>query len=56
MFFYGITFNVREGNMKVKVNDVVLNYDVSGTGYPIILLHGNGENYTIFNKLIEKLQ
>ena len=42
--------------MKVKVNDVVLNYDVSGTGYPIILLHGNGENYTIFNKLIEKLQ
>ena len=42
--------------MKVKVNGVVLNYDVVGTGYPIILLHGNGENYTIFNKLIEKLQ
>ena len=42
--------------MKIKVNEVVLNYDVVGTGYPIILLHGNGENYTIFNKLIEKLQ
>lgn len=42
--------------MKVKVNDIVLNYDVVGSGYPIILLHGNGENYTIFNKLIDKLK
>ncbi len=42
--------------MKVKVNDVVLNYDVVGSGYPIILLHGNGESYTIFNKLIDKLK
>lgn len=42
--------------MKVNVNDVVLNYDVVGSGYPIILLHGNGENYTIFNKLIDKLK
>lgn len=42
--------------MKIKVNNVVLNYDVVGTGYPIILLHGNSENYTIFNKLIDRLK
>lgn len=42
--------------MKIRVNDIILNYDVIGTGTPIILLHGNSENYTIFNKLIDKLK
>ena len=33
-----------------------INYKVIGNGYPIVLLHGNGENMTIFDKLVEKLQ
>lgn len=42
--------------MKIKVNDVVINYEVHGEGAPIILVHGNSENHKIFNKLVEKLE
>lgn len=42
--------------MFVKVNGINMHYEVFGEGKPIILIHGNGENYKIFDKLIEKLQ
>lgn len=42
--------------MKIKVNNVDINYEIYGNGKPIILLHGNSENYKIFDKLIEKLK
>lgn len=35
---------------------VYLYYEVSGTGKPIIMLHGNGEDITIFSKAIDKLK
>lgn len=31
-------------------------YKVVGNGYPIVLLHGNGENMTIFDKLVNELK
>jgi pimeloyl-ACP methyl ester carboxylesterase len=37
------------------VNGVKLYYEKTGSGSPIILLHGNGEDHTIFDKLAEKL-
>ena len=42
--------------MKINVNNVNLNYEEYGTGKPIILLHGNSEDITIFRKLIDKLK
>lgn len=42
--------------MFIKINDISLFYEKSGTGSPIILLHGNGEDSHIFDKLTAKLQ
>ena len=42
--------------MLVNVNGVNIHYEMYGEGKPIILLHGNGECYKIFDKLIEKLK
>lgn len=42
--------------MIINVNSVNINYEIYGHGTPIILLHGNGEEHQIFDKLIEKLQ
>lgn len=41
--------------MKIKVNGIELAYEKSGTGSPVIFLHGNGEDHTIFQETIEKL-
>lgn len=41
--------------MYIQVNDINLYYEVSGSGKPIILLHGNGEDHTIFDVLIKEL-
>ena len=35
---------------------ITLHYEIYGNGYPLIVLHGNGEDITIFTKAIEKLQ
>ena len=43
-------------HMFVNVNGINMHYEVFGEGNPIILVHGNGESYKIFDKLIEKLQ
>lgn len=42
--------------MKIKVNGVELAYEKSGTGEPLILLHGNGEDHHIFDVIALKLQ
>ena len=41
--------------MLCRVKDVELYYEVSGSGRPLLLLHGNGEDHTIFDKLIPQL-
>ena len=42
--------------MYVEVNGISLFYEKCGQGFPLILLHGNGEDHHIFDKLVEKLQ
>lgn len=42
--------------MKIRVNNVDLNYEEYGQGNPIILLHGNHEDLTIFDTLISDLR
>lgn len=42
--------------MEIKVNNITLNYIKEGNGNPLILLHGNGEDSQIFDKLIDKLK
>ena len=41
--------------MTVEVNGVKLFYEKSGAGVPMLLLHGNGEDHTIFAALAAKL-
>ncbi|MDR1019813.1 MAG: alpha/beta hydrolase [Synergistaceae bacterium] len=42
--------------MIIDVNGTVLFYEKSGSGPPLILLHGNGEDHHIFDKLSAKLE
>lgn len=42
--------------MKIKVNQIELNYEVFGQGEPLILIHGNQEDYHIFDELIDRLK
>lgn len=41
--------------MKLSVNGIELYYTKTGSGKPLILLHGNGEDHLIFTALIKKL-
>ena len=41
--------------MKLNTGSVTLHYEQSGSGRPLILLHGNGENSAIFDKAIPLL-
>ena len=34
---------------------ITLHYEIHGSGYPLIMLHGNGEDITIFTEAIERL-
>ncbi|MCL2509736.1 MAG: alpha/beta hydrolase [Methanomassiliicoccaceae archaeon] len=42
--------------MQVRVNGIDIGYDEGGEGPPLILLHGNGEDRRIFDRLIWYLQ
>lgn len=42
--------------MKTTVNGIELFYEKTGSGSPVILLHGNGEDHSIFDKLSDKLK
>lgn len=37
----------------MKMNDIF--YEVKGTGFPIVLLHGNGENHHVFDETVDVL-
>lgn len=50
------TVAAESGGHYASVNGIKLYYTVSGSGKPILLIHGNGEDHTIFDKLIKKLQ
>ncbi|MDR0355510.1 MAG: alpha/beta hydrolase [Deltaproteobacteria bacterium] len=41
--------------MFIELPDLTLHYKASGQGSPIVLLHGNGEDCSIFDELSEKL-
>ncbi|MCL1811767.1 MAG: alpha/beta hydrolase [Methanomassiliicoccaceae archaeon] len=41
--------------MRVHVNGIDINYETEGKGRPIILLHGNGEDHRIFDRLVRDL-
>lgn len=42
--------------MYVDVNGTRIFIEKRGVGYPLIFVHGNGEDHTIFNELIKKLE
>lgn len=42
--------------MYIHVNGINLFYEQSGTGRPLILVHGNDEDHTIFDEAIEVLK
>jgi pimeloyl-ACP methyl ester carboxylesterase len=42
--------------MKMKVNNIELAYKKMGSGEPLLLLHGNGEDHHIFDAITSKLQ
>lgn len=37
--------------MQISLNDTTLNYEKVGSGHPLILLHGNEEDSSIFDKI-----
>lgn len=41
--------------MQIKVNNLNLFYTRTGSGAPLIMLHGNGEDHSIFDEAIELL-
>ena len=42
--------------MLIKVNDIELYYEVKGKGEPLIMVHGNSEDHTIFDTASEILE
>ena len=41
--------------MYIHINRQILFYEKTGEGHPLLLLHGNGEDHTIFDALIPLL-
>lgn len=41
--------------MYIEINGISIFYEIRGTGTPLILLHGNGEDHHIFDKLADRL-
>lgn len=42
--------------MKISVNGVELNYEIVGSGAPLIMVHGNSEDHTIFTEAADVLK
>lgn len=42
--------------MQVQANGITIHYTKQGSGKPLILLHGNGEDHHIFDELATKLK
>ena len=41
--------------MLASVNDIQLYYEKTGSGRPLVLVHGNGEDHSIFNEAVRLL-
>ena len=41
--------------MTINVNGIDLYYELTGSGQPVVLLHGNGETHEIFDRLTPRL-
>lgn len=41
--------------MNIAANGISIYYEVSGAGAPLLLLHGNGEDHTIFDRAVKAL-
>ena len=41
--------------MNITVNNVNLYYEVTGSGAPLVMVHGNGESHAIFDKAVPLL-
>ena len=44
-----------EKTVELEVNNIRLFYEVCGEGRPLLLLHGNGEDHTIFDRAVPLL-
>lgn len=42
--------------MKININNVELNYEIIGSGKPLVFLHGNGEDHQTFDLLANALK
>ena len=42
--------------MEIIVNNIKLNYEVVGTGKPLIMVHGNGEDMHTFDELVIEIK
>lgn len=42
--------------MRIRVNGIELYYEKTGSGRPLLLVHGNGEDHTIFDEAVELLK
>ena len=42
--------------MIAKVNGVELYYEKTGAGRPLLMVHGNGEDHSIFNEAVKELK
>jgi pimeloyl-ACP methyl ester carboxylesterase len=45
-----------DGEYNISVNGINLHYAKTGSGRPLILLHGNGEDHHIFDVITQKLK
>lgn len=41
--------------MNIQIENINLFYEKTGSGTPLILLHGNGEDHTIFSEIVKPL-
>ena len=39
----------------IQINNIIFHYQKAGSGKPVVLVHGNGEDHTIFKTEIEQL-
>ncbi len=42
--------------MKINVNGIDINYEKTGEGRPLVMVHGNGEDHSIFDEAIALLK
>jgi pimeloyl-ACP methyl ester carboxylesterase len=47
--------SAHEGAMLISLNGIQIFYEEAGEGPPILLLHGNGEDHSIFDVLVKDL-